>query len=78
MQPNDPGPVVVIGLREIYEAVISLNGQVTTLVSQTNGAAHEIADHESRIRLLEKARWPLPALSVLIALAALVLALVRP
>lgn len=35
-----------------------------------------ITDHEGRLRVLESARWPLPAAGVLIALAALVVALI--
>jgi hypothetical protein len=38
------------------------------------GAADRIIDHESRLRSLERGRWPLPALTIVIALASLVLA----
>jgi hypothetical protein len=32
-------------------------------------------DHEKRLRSLERARWPLPSLAALLALASLVLAI---
>jgi hypothetical protein len=38
------------------------------------GAADRIIDHESRLRSLERGRWPLPALTIVMALASLVLA----
>lgn len=39
-------------------------------------APEQLVDHESRIRGLEAARWPLPTLGVLIALGALTVALI--
>ncbi|EEP73494.1 hypothetical protein MCAG_03821 [Micromonospora sp. ATCC 39149] len=35
----------------------------------------QVIDHESRLRALESARWPLPAASLLVALAALAVGL---
>jgi hypothetical protein len=40
------------------------------------GVAADVADHESRIRNLERGRWPLPSITILIALASLALAAV--
>lgn len=40
------------------------------------GTPERLTDHEGRLRVLESARWPLPAAGVLIALAALAVALV--
>ena len=59
---------VIVTSREIYDAVVRLTGRVDVLIEQHNAHSTEIADHESRIRVLEKARWPLPTLSVIIAL----------
>ncbi|MFD9319277.1 hypothetical protein ACFWDQ_16535 [Streptomyces sp. NPDC060053] len=34
-----------------------------------NDVGKDVADHEARIRTLEKARWPLPTLGVLAGVA---------
>jgi hypothetical protein len=65
----DPLGGVTITAREIYDAVVRLTGRVDVLIEQQHQAQNDIQDHETRIRSLEKARWPLPAVSVLIALA---------
>lgn len=38
------------------------------------GAADRLADHEARLRNLERGRWPLASLTVLIALGSLAIA----
>jgi hypothetical protein len=63
--------VVEITPKEIYDAVVELTGRVNVLIEQGRETRTDVADHEERLRSLERARWPLPALSVLIALAAL-------
>ncbi len=76
---------VIITSREIYDAVVRLTGRVDVLIEQHNNLSrdqqeHERAaetshqDHEIRIRSLERGRWPLPSLAVLISAGALVLA----
>ncbi len=40
------------------------------------GAADRLTDHEARLRTLERGRWPLASLTVLIALGSLALAAV--
>jgi hypothetical protein len=71
----DQGPVVLIGLQQIYDKLVALEATVARLVDHTDGAKVDLADHENRLRALERSRWPLPAASVLISLAALSLAL---
>jgi len=79
VQP-DPGPVVVIGLKEIYDAVTSMGAQMALLVHQhadlTRDFVEHKADHEARLRALERARWPLPSAAVLLSLGSLALAIV--
>jgi hypothetical protein len=58
---------ILITNREVYDAVIRLTGRVDVLIEQQQHASGEIKDHEIRIRELEKARWPLPAASLLVA-----------
>ncbi len=71
----DPLSGITITAREIYDAVVRLTGRVDVLIEQQNHTAQEVVDHESRLRVLEKARWPLPSLAVLISLASFGLAL---
>lgn len=70
---TDPLGGVTITSREIYDAVVRLTGRVDVLIEQQTRTASEVQDHESRLRTLERSRWPLPAVTVLIALTALAL-----
>jgi hypothetical protein len=69
--------VVFVGLKEIYEKVVALGVKVDVLLSQHTDAVADIKDHEGRLRMLERARWPLPAIAVLVSITAVVLAYVR-
>lgn len=68
---------VVITSREIYDAVVRLTGRVDVLIAQQETTKSEIQDHEARLRSLESARWPLPAASVIISLAAIGITIVE-
>lgn len=70
MSPGRLGPVE-IGAREIYDAVMATQAAVSGLAEQMRDATRHVADHEYRLRDVERARWPLPALSIVVALAAL-------
>jgi hypothetical protein len=83
MAPDPPGAYVVIGLKEIYDAVIGLNATVAALVNQhseiaddVKDVADDVKDHETRLRGLERNRWPLPAVSAVVSVAALAAAIV--
>jgi hypothetical protein len=71
----DPLGPIVITSREVYDAVVRLTGRVDVLIAQQSATQADVADHESRLRVLERARWPLPSLAVLISLGSLGLAL---
>lgn len=75
MEPTLGG--IQITAREIYDAVVRLTGRVDVLIEQQNQTRSVTQDHETRIRSLERARWPLPSIAVLVSVAALVLALLR-
>jgi hypothetical protein len=62
----------MIGAREIYDAVIRVSGKVDGLVQQMADQHARATDHETRLRALERARWPLPSLAVLIAVGSLI------
>jgi len=70
MEPGGFG--IVITAKEVYDAVIRLTGRVDVLIEQQANTNNDVVDHESRIRSLERGRWPLPALSAVLALGALV------
>lgn len=78
---------VTITAREIYDAVVRLTGRVDVLIEQHNGLSRDMQDHEkaaaathkdfeTRLRSLERARWPLPSLAAAVSLAALVLTII--
>lgn len=71
---SDPLGPVVIGAREVYDAVMRLTGTVERLVDGHADTDRHLTDHEARIRALERARWPLPSIAVLVAIASLVVA----
>lgn len=73
--PHEPLSGVVITSREIYDAVVRLTGRVDVLIQQTGDMQHDIQDHENRLRNLERSRWPIPALTVVISVLALVWAI---
>lgn len=67
----DPGPVT-IGAREIYDQLVALVAKVDRLVDQLDNVRGDIDDHEQRLRGLERGRWPLPSLSLLVSIGSLV------
>lgn len=71
MDPMLPG--VVITSREIYDAVVRLTGRVDVIIEQQSHFQAQTQDHEVRIRAMERSRWPLHSLTVLVALGALAL-----
>ncbi|GHH67665.1 hypothetical protein GCM10017673_15040 [Streptosporangium violaceochromogenes] len=78
---SDPLGPVTIGAREIYDLLLATDRKVDNIraeVAQVASGHGELvadhADHEARIRALERGRWPLPSVAALIALASLVLA----
>lgn len=84
----EPLAGVVITAREIYDAVVRLTGRMDVLIEQHSAMGQDLrdeisradtrhADHESRLRSLEKARWPLPSLAAVVALASLAVAIIR-
>jgi hypothetical protein len=73
----DEQGVVFVGLKEIYEKVVQLGVKVDVLLAQHSDSINDIKDHESRLRSLERARWPLPALAALVSVAALILSFVK-
>lgn len=71
---GDPIGPVVIGAREVYDAVVRLTAAVERLAAGHDGATRDLADHEARIRGLERGRWPLPSLAAVVSLVSLAVA----
>lgn len=78
---------VVITAREIYDAVVRLTGRVDVLIEQQNTTSRDLQDHEkastathqdfeTRLRSLERARWPLPSLAAAVSLVAIALTII--
>ena len=51
--PPDPQPYVVIGLKEVYDAVLRLQAIVERQTSQQDEHARDLSDHETRLRVVE-------------------------
>ncbi|TFE42508.1 hypothetical protein E3E14_25335 [Streptomyces sp. ICN441] len=74
MTPQDPG--VYISPAQMYQEVRGLAETVGRIETKVDGFIQEakdirgdLADHEARLRTLEKARWPLPTIGVLAGVA---------
>ncbi|MEU6279720.1 hypothetical protein [Streptomyces sp. NPDC047028] len=71
-----PDPGVYISPAQMYQEVRGLAqavGRIETkidgILNETKDIRTDVADHESRLRTLERARWPLPTIGVLAGLA---------
>ncbi|MFE1749013.1 hypothetical protein ACFW88_00405 [Streptomyces anandii] len=67
-----PDPGVYISSAQMYQEMRSLHDAVTRMETKLDGLSGQtttIADHETRIRALERSRWPLPSLAALTGLA---------
>lgn len=67
-----PDPGVYISPAQTYQEVRDLARTVDRIEAKLDGVLDEqkdirtdVADHETRLRVLERARWPLPTIGVL-------------
>ncbi|MEU6279515.1 hypothetical protein [Streptomyces sp. NPDC047028] len=67
-----PDPGVYISPAQMYQEVRGLAqavGRIETkidgILNETKDIRTDVADHESRLRTLERARWPMPTIGVL-------------
>lgn len=75
MTATDPLGGVQIGAREIYDEVKSVGSKLDRLADAHDEIGKDVVDHETRIRSLERGRWPLPSIAALVAVASLVVAI---
>lgn len=69
---------VRITVRDVYDQVIEMKALLGPLVDPVTGVVATQKDHESRLRALEKSRWPLPSLALLVSLASIFVNLTTP
>ena len=70
MTPQDPG--VYISSSQMYQEMRSLHDAVTRVETKLDGfnitakgITDDLTDHETRLRSLERSRWPLPTIGAL-------------
>ncbi|GGK32255.1 hypothetical protein GCM10010124_26290 [Pilimelia terevasa] len=73
---TDPLGPVTITPRDIYDQLVQLRSAVERLIDAEADTGKKLDDHEARIRGLERGRWPLPSLALLVSILALVLPVV--
>ena len=71
-----PDSGVYIPPAQMYQELRSLSDGLTRVETKLDGIGQgltelgkDVADHESRLRALERARWPLPTIGVLAGVA---------
>jgi hypothetical protein len=76
----DPG--VYIPPAQMYRELRSLSDGLVRVETKLDGIGQgltelgkDVADHETRIRALEKGRWPLPSLAAVVAVGSMGLTL---
>jgi hypothetical protein len=72
--PQDPG--VYIPPAQMYTELRSLSDGLTRVETKLDGIGQgltdlgkDVADHETRLRALERGRWPLPTIAALTGVA---------
>lgn len=68
-------------VRDLARTVDRIELKLDEVLNETKDIRSDIADHETRLRTLERARWPLPTIGVLAGVAGAAtgaLALLRP
>lgn len=75
-QPPQPPAGVVITLADIWAQLVALSTKVDGIIAGHAIVERTVADHETRLRGLERSRWPLQSVTILIALGSAVTAVV--
>ena len=62
-------------MNDLYDKIVGLSARLDVMLSRIDDVLKDVSDHESRIRQLERSRWPVANVTVLVGIASLVLAL---
>lgn len=72
---REPGVTVTLG--RIYARLLEVADIVTVTKVHVEDIRTDVGDHGKRLDALERGRWPLPSLSILLGLAALAVSILR-
>lgn len=78
MPAQDDLAILQNDARLTREAVIRMEGKLDNIFDKVKDLDETMDDHESRLRELEKSRWPIAQISVFIAFLALLAAILIP
>lgn len=70
--------ILASDIRQTREAVIRIEGALDRITDTAKDQEEALKDHETRLRELEKSRWPIAQISVVIAFLSLVAAILIP
>jgi hypothetical protein len=56
-------------MRALHDAVTRVETKLDAFNGTAKAMADDLSDHENRIRVLERARWPLPTLGAITGMA---------
>ena len=78
-QPPPPEPSVAVELEKLRgtlaEGFARVDGALALLVQRHDQTDRQLADHETRLDALERARWPLASIAALTASAGVLFAI---
>ena len=57
MNMNAPTANAEISLKEVYEVLVEVRDDVTSIKKELENTTKDVDDHEARIRQMEKAQW---------------------
>jgi type IV secretory pathway component VirB8 len=78
MTPEDELVILRNDMQKTREAVIRMEGKMDLLISTLSTHDNALEDHEQRLRELEKSRWPLAQISVLLSFLAVAATILIP
>lgn len=58
----------------VYDKLVGMAARLDVMLARMDDMIRDVSDHETRLRQLEQSRWPVANVSVLVGIAALVVA----